>query len=119
MILLSIVFLRLRIFNVHQQFAISRDVFQARGTWCDPRSLHELGECSAPILPNWVDGSHRLIFFYFENCNAALRFRHFKLDAVKAVLILLTPWGAYLTLLDFKTCLLCLSRCLYRAQEVS
>ena len=35
-----------RIFNVHQQF-MSRTFSQARGTLCDPRSLHELGECLA------------------------------------------------------------------------
>ena len=69
-----------------------------------------------PILPNWVDGSHRLMF-HFENYNVAVSFRHFKLDAVNPVLILLTPWGAYLAVLVFKTCLLCLSRCL-KAQEI-
>ena len=53
-----------------------------------------------PILPNWLDGSHRLMF-HFENYNAAVSFRHFKLDAVNAVLILLTPWGAYLAVLVF------------------
>ena len=77
-----------------------RAFFQVRGTWCDLRSLHELGECLAIILPNWVDGSHKLIF-HLENCNAAVRFRHFKLDAVNAVLISVYTVGSVFGRLTF------------------
>ena len=91
----------------HQQFSaaqrhnISVEVNKLLELDVISKSVHAPGECISPIfvVPK-PDGSYRLIF-NFKHCNQAVLYRHFKMDALTAILTLVTP-GCYMASIDLK-----------------